>query len=126
MQTIRSPRWEDFTISYAFANPWAHLGMGWTREFKTSPIADLAPYLRLDALDPAWVRAIGIDADEVRRGVRELREREMGALGYVGKGVDGEDGEGRNGEGMGDGERAAMTLAGENGVKGGADVQVSA
>ncbi|KAK8236504.1 hypothetical protein HDK77DRAFT_379109 [Phyllosticta capitalensis] len=126
MQTIRSPRWEDFTMSYAFANPWAHLGMGWTREFKTSPIADLAPYLRLDALDPAWVRAIGIDAEEVRRGVRELREREMGALGYVGKGVDGEDREEGKGEGEGMGERAAMALAGENGVKGGADVQVGA
>ncbi|KAK8153414.1 hypothetical protein BKA80DRAFT_210585 [Phyllosticta citrichinensis] len=88
MQTIASPRWEDFDIAYHFANPWAHLGMGWNREFKTSPVGDLAPYLRLDALDPAWVRAVGINAEEVKKGVRALRERE-GVAGYEGSALEG-------------------------------------
>ncbi|ORY04951.1 hypothetical protein BCR34DRAFT_491184 [Clohesyomyces aquaticus] len=56
---ISSPRYEDFEIKYQHKNPWAHLGMGYTRS-NVEKDADLSPYLQLQNIDPRWVEAVGL------------------------------------------------------------------
>jgi hypothetical protein len=52
---IERPRYEDFEISYTDANPWAHLGMGWTvLDRAGGKQADVSPHLCLENIDPIW------------------------------------------------------------------------
>ncbi|KAL4944982.1 hypothetical protein BDV06DRAFT_232163 [Aspergillus oleicola] len=63
-QVIERPRYEDFEISYSDTNPWAHLGMGWTRlDREGGKKADVSPHLCLDNIDPIWFKAIGGDVN---------------------------------------------------------------
>jgi len=60
IEAIETPRYEDFDITYQHKNPWAHLGMGFTKSNITEG-ADLSPYIQLENLDPKWLKAIGYD-----------------------------------------------------------------
>ncbi|KAL4865147.1 hypothetical protein BDV12DRAFT_211218 [Aspergillus spectabilis] len=63
-QVIERPRYEDFEISYFDANPWAHLGMGWTTIDRAGgKIADVSPHLSVGNIDPIWFKAIGGDVN---------------------------------------------------------------
>ncbi|KAJ9144525.1 flavin-binding monooxygenase-like protein [Pleurostoma richardsiae] len=53
-EVVSEPRWEDYNITYKNQhNMWAFLGRGFTR-LERDPDADVAPYMSVDALDPAW------------------------------------------------------------------------
>ncbi|KAI9733512.1 MAG: hypothetical protein M1818_007260 [Claussenomyces sp. TS43310] len=54
MQTICTPRYEDYHINYHDGNPWAHLGYGFTVEDR-QPELSTAPYLNEDAIDDKWM-----------------------------------------------------------------------
>ncbi|OQU93791.1 hypothetical protein CLAIMM_00261 [Cladophialophora immunda] len=61
MAVIRTPRYEDYDITYlgpGEQNMWAHLGMGANDQVVEG--RDWSPYLRTDALDPDWIRAMDI------------------------------------------------------------------
>ncbi|KAL3430652.1 putative sterigmatocystin biosynthesis monooxygenase stcW [Aspergillus tetrazonus] len=65
---IERPRYEDFEISYIDANPWAHLGMGWTMLDRAGgKQADVSPHLCLENIDPVWFKSIGGDVDVLRK-----------------------------------------------------------
>jgi hydroxyversicolorone monooxygenase len=67
MALIRSPRYEDYDITYlgpGAQNMWAHLGMGVNDEVVEG--RDWSPYLRSDAMDPAWLAAA-----KISRGVSD-------------------------------------------------------
>ncbi|KAI9372983.1 putative sterigmatocystin biosynthesis monooxygenase stcW [Aspergillus egyptiacus] len=74
-EVIERPRYEDFEISYGDANPWAHLGMGWTMLDRAGgKQADVSPHLCLENIDPVWFEAIGGDVDMLRE------QRKRGAI----------------------------------------------
>jgi hydroxyversicolorone monooxygenase len=61
IEAIRAPRYEDFEITYlgpAKKNLWAFLGMGTTPALVEK--GDVSPYLNVNAIDPEWMKAIGI------------------------------------------------------------------
>jgi hypothetical protein len=72
-EVIATPRYEDFDIEYQHKNPWAHLGMGYAVCNKRYPEADISPYLRVENIDPKWLKAIGYDgpAEEVQQAKRQ-------------------------------------------------------
>jgi len=57
MDVIKTPRYEDFEISYHNRNLWAHLGMGYS--MLNRPGNDYSPYLQLSNVDPKWLEAVG-------------------------------------------------------------------
>ena len=57
-EVIRTPRYEDYEITYRDSNPWAHLGLGFTVANRTKG-ADISPYLSVANIDPEWLRAVG-------------------------------------------------------------------
>lgn len=66
MEAIKSPRYEDFHITYlgpAKKNRWAWLGMGTVRDLVEKN--DVSPYLSLDNIDPKWMKAMDINSDKV-------------------------------------------------------------
>lgn len=61
IKTIETPRWEDFEIRRlgpALQNPFAFLGMGFSKDDVEG--ADYSPYISLDNLEPQWMKAVGI------------------------------------------------------------------
>ncbi|KAJ9621048.1 hypothetical protein H2204_012029 [Knufia peltigerae] len=65
MQTIRSPRYEDYHITYHAKNQWAHLGLGFTMEDR-DPEASTAPYLTADAIDDRWMAQFRDETSSVK------------------------------------------------------------
>lgn len=58
IRAIGTPRYEDYDIEYLPGyNQWSYLGMGFTRELVEK--GDASPYLRIENIDPAWLREIG-------------------------------------------------------------------
>ncbi|KAH8705823.1 hypothetical protein BGW36DRAFT_18418 [Talaromyces proteolyticus] len=72
MQTISSPRWEDYNITYHYENPWAHLGFGFTLEDR-DPNASTAPYLTAEAIDDDWMAQFEVERTVVPKenGIKE-------------------------------------------------------
>jgi len=66
MEAIKTPRYEDFEIEYlgpAKKNMWAFLGMGTVKALVNKE--DASPYLAVEAIDPEWMDALGIDAKKL-------------------------------------------------------------
>ncbi len=66
IETIRKPRWEDYEIEYlgpGKKNMWAFLGMGTVKALVNKE--DPSPYLTVEAIDPAWMEAMDMDAKKV-------------------------------------------------------------
>ncbi|KAI9880737.1 MAG: hypothetical protein M1830_000626 [Pleopsidium flavum] len=59
-EVIKTPRYEDYEITYRNKNPWAHLGMGFTIANRTKGM-DISPYLSVENIDPDWLKAVGHD-----------------------------------------------------------------
>lgn len=59
-EVIKTPRYEDYEITYRNKNPWQHLGMGFTVANRTKGM-DISPYLKVESIDPDWLRAVGHD-----------------------------------------------------------------
>jgi hypothetical protein len=74
-EIIETPRYEDLEITYLHKNPWAHLGMGYATCNVEFPNSDVSPYLKLENIDPKWLKAIGYEgpALEVEK-VRDEKE----------------------------------------------------
>lgn len=75
MDVISSPQYEDFDITYHDKNRWAHLGLGYSLKNHGK---DWSPYLRLDAIDPKWAKAVGApvpEGDEEK--VEDVRQDSM-------------------------------------------------
>jgi hypothetical protein len=84
MEILKTPRYEDFEISYLNKNPWAHLGMGFAKCNVEFPNADVSPYLALENIDPKWLKAIGYEGPAVE--VQKARdEKETPAVERTGK-----------------------------------------
>src|ERR1700761_7951283 len=77
VEAIRVPRWEDFEIEYlgpAKKNMWAFLGMGAVRALVNKE--DVSPYLNPEAIDPAWMKAMGMNADKLHETkIKDLQKR---------------------------------------------------
>ena len=65
-QAIKHPRYEDYEIQYLNENPWAILGNGFSRAEKT-PQMDPTPFLRVDAIDPKWLKAMQEGREQLLR-----------------------------------------------------------
>ncbi|KLU81143.1 hypothetical protein MAPG_00238 [Magnaporthiopsis poae ATCC 64411] len=57
-QVVETPRYEDFEIEYWAENRWAMLGMGFTMPERKKEGADLSPYLKLENIDPKWLKEV--------------------------------------------------------------------
>lgn len=77
IEAIKSPRWEDMDIEYtgpAKKNRWAYLGMGTTTALVEK--GDVSPYLNPEMIDPAWMKAVGIDESKIHEAkVKELEAK---------------------------------------------------
>jgi hypothetical protein len=78
-EVIAAPRYEDFEIEYLHKNPWAHLGLGNAICNVKFPDSDVSPYLRLENMDPQWLKAIGYEgpALEVEEARQEKEEPQV-------------------------------------------------
>jgi len=77
MKLLGVPRYEDFDIQRFGKNPWEFLGLGWTVENRLGPEkADCSPYLCLDNMDPKWYEASGGNVEDLKKLVREERDRQ--------------------------------------------------
>ncbi|KAF2472585.1 FAD/NAD(P)-binding domain-containing protein [Lindgomyces ingoldianus] len=72
IELIETPRYEDFDIQYLHKNPWAHLGMGYSK-LNLVPGSDLSPYLQVQNIDPKWLKAIGYEGPT--KEVEDEREK---------------------------------------------------
>ncbi|RFU33288.1 hypothetical protein B7463_g3052, partial [Scytalidium lignicola] len=54
IESIRQPRYEDFTIKYSNKNPWTYLGRGYSLA-TTVPDGDKSPYISITAIDENWL-----------------------------------------------------------------------
>ncbi|KAL6242616.1 hypothetical protein RBB50_010262 [Rhinocladiella similis] len=66
VELIKKPRWEDYDIEYigpGKKNMWAFLGMGTVEALVTK--GDPSPYLSVESIDPAWMKAMGMDANKL-------------------------------------------------------------
>ena len=53
---------------------WAYLGMGAVRALVNKE--DVSPYLNAEAIDPDWMRAMGMDADKIHETkIKDLKEK---------------------------------------------------
>ncbi|KAL9108033.1 MAG: hypothetical protein Q9227_007139 [Pyrenula ochraceoflavens] len=87
IRAIGAPRYDDFEITYLPGKgPFSYLGMGTTREIVENQ--DVSPYMKVENIDPKWLRAIGykgeIDSDGA---VVEGRREERGEMNELGIGV---------------------------------------
>ena len=78
MEAIKQPRYEDFEITHlgpAKKNRWAFLGMGTVPALVEK--GDVSPYLNVNELDPAWMKAMGIDAKKIEETkMKELQAKQ--------------------------------------------------
>ena len=66
VELIKKPRWEDYDIEYigpGKKNMGAFLGMGTVEALVTK--GDPSPYLSVESIDPAWMKAMGMDANKL-------------------------------------------------------------
>jgi hypothetical protein len=70
MDIIRSPRYEDFDLTYHNKNLWAHLGMGFSLGNREKQ--DWSPYLALENCDPKWMQAVGAPVPATSQKKRKI------------------------------------------------------
>ncbi|GME33225.1 hypothetical protein F4819DRAFT_472988 [Neofusicoccum parvum] len=65
---LATPRWEDYEIEYRdVENRFSWMGLGFVKEQRT-PGADLGHYLKVENIDPRWMKEMGMTAVPERKG----------------------------------------------------------